>query len=632
MESLFRTAIRMLRRTAPDHGAETPGQVSGRALLESAFQLHRSGRLAEAQPLYRSAIANDPTLDAAHNLLGAVLCAQGQFADGEACFRKALDLNPSSVEALNNLAGARKDQGDVPGAEAIYRRVLDLRPDFPAAWNNLGLIHIARGRPDDAERCFRRALATDGQASDAHNNLGTVLRKQGLLAEAEAEFRAAVAANPDLPEAWSGLGDVLPLRGLLDEAEACCRRALELRADYPDATNNLATIARMRGRLDAAQAYCEEVLRVDSGHVGALNNLGGIAAMRADYAAAEAAYRGALRIDPGNAATRFNLSATLLMLGNYAEGFALYESRFEAFPGSLTRSSALDERLASRPRWRGEPLNDRRLLVWAEQGLGDCIMMLRYLPLLRGRGVGAVTVVCDAALARLVGAMSVAEQVLSPDQIDEALDFDVHCPLMSLPRAFDTRLETIPDRVPYLTIPQVMIAAWRERLIHTKPKVGIAWAGAKTLRDDARRSIPLEQFASLLSLGEVQFVSLQKGDAAADWRQSGLNDVQPIDACNDLLDTAGLVMNLDLVISVDSAVAHLAGALGRPVWLLNRFGSEWRWGLEAQDSRWYPSMRIFREPAPGRWSAVIGQMALQLVAPVSTEASTNGNRPKRVQP
>ena len=184
--------------------------------------------------------------------------------------------------------------------------------------------------------------------------------------------------------------------------------------------------------------------------------------------------------------------------------------------------------------------------------------------------------------------------------------------MMSLPAAFGSSPETIPDRVPYVAIPGVMTDVWRGRMNNAKPNVGIAWAGSKTLRDDARRSIPLAPLLPLLSQDWVQFISLQKGDAGEDWRKLRRDGGEWIDACNDFLDTGALIMNLDLVISVDTAVAHLAGALGRPVWLLNRFGSEWRWGLEGTTSRWYPSMKIFRQPAPGNWDAVISEVTSNL--------------------
>jgi ADP-heptose:LPS heptosyltransferase len=220
--------------------------------------------------------------------------------------------------------------------------------------------------------------------------------------------------------------------------------------------------------------------------------------------------------------------------------------------------------------------------------------------------------VCDASLVRLVGSVSVADHILTPDQADEAFEFDAHCPMMSLPGAFGSRLETIPNDAPYVSIPPPLVAAWRERLADERPKVGIAWAGNWTLRYDARRSIPLAQFAPLMARGGLRFISLQKGVAAEEWHKLVRDGGDCIDACTDFFDTAALISSLDLVISVDTAVAHLAGALGRPVWLLNRFGSEWRWGRDATRTPWYPSMRIFNQRQPGDWSDVIARIGFGL--------------------
>jgi ADP-heptose:LPS heptosyltransferase len=208
--------------------------------------------------------------------------------------------------------------------------------------------------------------------------------------------------------------------------------------------------------------------------------------------------------------------------------------------------------------------------------------------------------------------MSIAECVLTPDQLDTSLQFDAHCPMMSLPAAFGTRLETIPDRVPYVTVPPSMVTVWRERLDEARLKVGIAWAGNRTLRDDARRSTRLAQFLPLFAQDGVRLVSLQKGAAADEWRELANEGADWIDACSDFLDTAALISALDLVISVDTAAAHLAGALGRPVWLLNRFGSEWRWGCEPTGAPWYPSMRIFNQQGQGDWSEVIDRIDSEL--------------------
>jgi tetratricopeptide (TPR) repeat protein len=609
---LFRAAANALRRPAVFQAEASTDGTSARAVLESAFHLHKTGRLTEAIPLYRSAIVLEPRSDVGYNLLGSALCSQGDLVEGERCFRRALELNDSNVEACNNLANVRKDLGDLLAADRYYRRTLQLDPEFSPAWNNLGLLHLAGGRLDEAATCFRYALAINQSGGEAHNNLGVVLRMQGLMADAEDAFRAAIGGNPGLAEAWCGLGDVLQARGLLDEAEICCNKALGLRHPYADALANLAAIAKARGDIDTAQVYCADALRIAPEHVGALNNVGSIACARQDYAAAQGIYRKALAIDPMNGVTRFNLSTTLLMLGNYAEGFELYESRFEAFHRPFTSSPGLNERLHSTECWRGQPMPTNRLLVWSEQGLGDALMMARYLRAIASRGVASFSIMCDPALGRIIGSVEGVEHVIMDPREAESMEFAAHCPMMSLPLAFGTRQDSIPDSFPYFNVPPAMAAVWKGRLISEKRKVGLVWCGSKSLRDDASRSIDLVRFGPLLALDQFEFISLQKGEASSEWTRLRASGADHITGCHDLLDTAALILNLDLVIAVDTAVAHLASGLGKPVWLLNRYGSEWRWGLEIETSPWYPSLRIFRQPRPMDWDSVIARVAAEL--------------------
>jgi tetratricopeptide (TPR) repeat protein len=578
-------------------------------VLEQGFHAHRAGRFGEALALYETVIEQEPS-QVAHNLAGVVLCAIGRAADGEKHFRKAVDLDPSFADAIINLANCRKELGGLDEAEALYKRSIELRPDLPPAWSNLGLLYLQLAQFEAAVECFRHALSLDSTNANARNDLGVALLKLGLTAEAETEFRAVVSANPEHGAAWSSLGDVFQLRGLLHQAETCFRAALKLSPMDANVTNNLATVARKRRQFDVAKAYCDQVLRDNPQHIGALNNLGSLAAAQADYSRAETVYRAALRLDPRHPSTRFNLATTLLIRGQYEEGFRLYESRFDAFPARYPRSTPLARKLQSLPRWRGQPLPSQRLLVWAEQGLGDTVMMLRYLPELLNRGVDRVIVKCDRQLARMVESQGTADQVVTDDDEAAAIAFDAHVPMMSLPRLFGITRDSVPGAAAYLTVPPEIKAEWRAKLGIQTPTIGLAWAGSPVLQDDAVRSIPLRRFASLLDMPDVEFVSLQKGDRAADWRDP--RGGSAIASCGDLLDTAGLISALDLIISVDTAVAHVAGALGKPVWLLNRFASEWRWGLSDEDTLWYPSMKIFREPRPDSWEDVIVQLEAEL--------------------
>ena len=311
-----------------------------------------------------------------------------------------------------------------------------------------------------------------------------------------------------------------------------------------------------------------------------------------------------------------------LARGDYKEGFALFESRFAAVQGTPWERRQHRALLADPRRWQGDALAGRRILVWGEQGYGDIIMALRFLPMLCRRGAGEVVVQCDPALARLARAVSGVNDVVTDEVAVDPQRFDVHCPVMSLPGLFGVRADAIAPGAPYLNVPDDLVQAWAARtaMLHG-PRVGLVWTSGSRYADHLRRNVDLSDLAPVFA-AVAPLVSLQKGPAAADAAAFGEAIVDWMDECRDFLDTAALVRNLDLVISVDTAVAHLAGALGVPVWLLNRCGGDWRWGSDAEQCAWYPSMRIFRQRQPSRWEPVIGEIASALGARAcATEAA-----------
>lgn len=596
-------AIEYMTRAA----ALEPSNPSGWRGLAEMFQA--LGRVTDMERVLRTVVGLDPADDSALNALGAALCSQGRMDEAIPCFKAAIDVNPSNAQALNNLANVCNDRGELASAESLYRRALDVKDDFPEAWNNLGVVQQNRGEFDRAERSFQRAVALAPRFADAHVNLGAALQRRGRFEEAECAYREALDLQPDLPVAHSNLGDLLQIGGNLELAEAHCRRALELRHDFADPWNNLATIHRRRGELALAEDACHRALAIRESHIGALNNLGAILRERQEFAAAERTFRRALSVAPDDPVTRYNLGVLLLLSGDYRDGFELYESRLEAFAPSSGYGESAPVRCA---RWHGEPLLGKSLLVWTEQGLGDSLMAMRYLPLLMEKGVREVAVYCPPELARLVEEMGIGA-VIAHGKDPMLPDTDFHCPIMSLPRAFGTTLESVPAQTPYFKVSDAMRSFWKDRLGEgAKPWVGVVWAGSSTLRDDARRSIPLATFAPILECEAVECISLQKGERANDWTQRGLGGGDHIDSCADLMDTAALIENLDLVISVDTAVAHLAGALGKRVWLLDRYGSEWRWGKDGDSTPWYPTMRIFRQGATGDWRPAIAAISSAL--------------------
>jgi Flp pilus assembly protein TadD len=483
----------------------------------------------------------------------------------------------AAAQSEHNIGFQLHFHNRVVEAEPYYRRAVALAPDFTEAWMNLGLAVLMQKRPGEALLCQREALRLDPDSADAQNNLGMVHYTQGQIAEAENCFRAALRLRPDHASAMLNLGSARQTLNHVEEAEALFRRAMALGADPARGKSNLSLALMEQGRPDEAEICLREAL-----------------ADRPDYAEARA-----------------NLALALLTLGRLEEGFQLYESRgaVEAMGGPAP--------VLAEPRWTGQALNGETVLLYAEQGFGDVLQFCRYAPMVAAAG-GRVVLVVPRALRRVMTTLDGVAEVLTEED-DVLPPFDYHCPLLSLPFAFGTRMETIPAAVPYLRGDP---APW-ERFLDGLPglKVGLVWAGKSRTEQphavaiDKRRSMRLLDMMPLVEVDGCSFVSLQLGPPAVQMHalpDGVLRDVS--DRMKDWADTAGLIMGLDLVIAVDTAVVHLAGALGRPVWMLNRFDSCWRWLRDRDDTPWYPTMRQFRQTQRGDWAGVIGRVRAALVA------------------
>jgi Flp pilus assembly protein TadD len=545
-----------------------------------ATEHSRAGRYAQAEKIGRDVLAADPNNADAWHLLGVVAYQLGESGIAVDLIEKALRIEPSRPDFLNDLGEVHWALNRFHDAERCCRLALALKPDFVIAHNGLGNVLADLGRLEESVRSFHDALALEPDYAPAHYNLGVTLQALGRLEQAERSYRRAAALKLDYVEAHNNLGNLLKDSGRLEEAEQSYRTALALRSDFADAHCNLGVVLQMRGRSEDA----------------------------------EHSYDRALELAPGNAKIGLNYSLSKLLKGDYALGLRHYENRFlggnEKTAGDFRQMLA---RLDGITRWNGDDIGGRSLLIWTEQGYGDSIMMLRYLPQLKQRGAGRLSVYCEPALVRMISALPGVDAVLSKEHPLPPGAADCHCPAMSLPLLFGTRLDSIPQAVPYLQVPAELSENWADKLASMdRPRVGLVWAGGGILADDQRRSIDLSQFSPLLQVAGVSFVSLQKGEARAQLQQFDEGIADWMDDCEDFIDTAALMVNLDLIISVDTAVAHLAGALGKPVWLLNRFESEWRWLLDREDSAWYPTLRIFRQVHRDDWDEVIGRVASAL--------------------
>jgi tetratricopeptide (TPR) repeat protein len=632
-----------------------PAPPPARDWFFAAVQHHQAGHLHEAERLYRQVLAADPrhadslhllgviayqlgrhdaavdligraiainaAMDAYHCNLGNALKDLGRLDEAISSYRRALDLKPDFPEAHNNLGNALRETGRLDEAMASYRRALAHRPDFPDARNNLGNLLADEGRVDEAIACFRRALDLRPDHPDAHNNLGNLLKRQGRLDEAIAHFRTALAHRPAFTEAHSNLGGALKEKGRFDEAVTQFRTALDLRPDVPEVIYNLGDTLRDLGQLEAAADCFNQVLRLRPDDPEAHNDLGITLQDLGRLDEAAACYRCALELRPDFPIVHTNLATVLLAQGELAAGWQAFERRWQ------TPQLAGGRRDLPQPQWRGEPAEGRTLLIHAEQGFGDTLQFCRYAVPAAERGLLVILEV-PKPLVRLLGSLPGNAQVVARGEALPA--FDLHCPMMSMPLALGTTLETIPAAVPYLHADQAQAEAWRARLAAMATgglRAGLVWAGnprshAPALSIvDRRRSISADLLAPLFDVPGVHFFSLQKEGPAAP-AEFPLTDV--MSEMGDFADTASLVANLDLVISVDTAVAHLAAALGKPVWLLDRFDACWRWLTGRDDSPWYPGLRIFRQPRPGDWPSVIERVQAELRLLAGDRAPSGG--------
>jgi tetratricopeptide (TPR) repeat protein len=582
------------------------------AKLDEAIRRHQAGRLGEAAALYQSLLAQNGRSLVALTNFGLLLRQVGQVEAGIGLLRRALDIDPAFIGALyslgNGLGGLRRHED----AAAAFRRVAALAPDHAYALNNLGNVQRDLRRFDAALRCYRAAAAALPDFTDARIHLGVVRQQQNNKAAAERNYRKGLALDPAKPEAHLNLGNLLLERPDPAGAAVCYARALRVRPDSAEARGNYGAALRDLDRADEAMLHQQKALALNPQDVNAYNNIGNGLNYAGRPAAAPVWYRRALRVDPGNALAHFDLGLTLLHLGEYREGWPEYEWRWAG-------GGPLQARGISRPQWDGRVLGETEvLLVHAEQGQGDVIQLLRYLPMVAARAKKIVLEI-QPSLMSLVPDVD-ADVRLTP-RGGPTPPFDLHVPMLSLPGVFGTELHTIPGQAPYLRADPALTARWRDRL-GTAPglRVGLIWAGSPTFKGERLRSPRLAAMSPLVETPGTRFFALQMGDGRRDLEDltppGDFTDLGP--EIGDFRDTAAIMENLDLVISSCTGPAHLAAALGRPTWIVLPFAADWRWLTEREDSPWYPSVRLFRQDAPGDWRPVIARVKAALAARAET--------------
>jgi tetratricopeptide (TPR) repeat protein len=578
-----------------------PATVQDPYLLARAFLA--KDQVGVATLLLRDMIASSPGHARAHHLLGIIASRAGEDMPAVQHFAQAIRLEPETGDYYYDLALVLSRMGELEQAMAGFRAAIHLKSGGAAAHNNLGALLRAQARDAEAVDCFNKAIALNPNYMEAYNNLGCALRELNRSALALPPLEKALALSPLTAEIHNNLGNVLRDLGRSQEAVACYLEAIRLKPDYLQAHASLGTLYADMDRVEEGEACCLDAIALDPRCVGAYNNLGVVRQqMRRPQLAAEA-YREALRLDPDAVDPKNNLAMILLMLGEYSEGWRLHENRWRS---RVLKPGVRD---FEQPLWDGG-LKPRRLFIHAEQGLGDTLQFCRYLPLIAPEH--EIVLEVQAPLVGLMRQFSGVTKVVT--RLDPLPDFDAHCPMMSLPLVFQTTLDNVPNQTPYLRADPAKIEHWAKRLEPAPGlKVGLVWAGGarpgqpELEHVNRRRSLTLKTLAPLAQARGVSFVSLQKGPPALEARSPppGMDLYDFTDDLHDFTDTAALVENLDLVVSVDTAVAHLAGAMGKPVWLLNRYDTCWRWLLDRDDSPWYPTLRLFRQPAANDWATPV---------------------------
>jgi tetratricopeptide (TPR) repeat protein len=569
--------------------------------IEEGMKLHRQGRLKEADQIYRQILRDRPGFPPALHLLGVIATQIGNLPAAVDLIRKALVGDPNQAEYWGNLGTTYRRLGNLDQAIPCFHNALALQPNFSHALNNLGVALRDKGMYAEAVAAFKKALAANPGFWEAQSNLGGTYHLMGRYSDAIDVLRQAIAINPQEPSIHNNLAVNLRILGKPEQAMPLLQESIRLDPNYADGHNTLAAALMDAGEYDEAERHALRAIELNPQLPEAYGNLGALYKITGRFEEALEANRKALAVNPQFAGAYWNMSLIHLLRGNFVEGWPLYEWRLKV--------PQLNSPSYPFARWDGSDLRGKRILLVVEQGLGDTIQFIRYLPRVAAMGAKIYLGVQNELVELLKGPCKVEKFILHGETCPAS---DFHISILSLPFIFKTDLDSIPNVVPYLNPPSELARQWKRKMppADNRLRVGLVWAGRPTHRNDRERSLKLSQFLPLAS-DDVLFCSLQKGDAGqqAKTPPPGMQILDFTAELRNFADTAALIAHLDLVIAVDTAVAHLAGAMGKPVWLLLTKVPDFRWMLDREDSPWYPTMRLFRQKSAGDWAETIGRVA-----------------------
>jgi hypothetical protein len=583
------------------------------ARLEEAYAHYQSGRMEEAVALFSELHELYPEDAQILTGLGTIALQLGMLEEGVRFLEKSLEINPDQPSVFSNRGIGLASLGRLNEAVYCYDQAILLKPDYANAYNNRGIALRAMGRYDEALSSYDSAVNCKPDYPEAYYNLGNILQDIGRKEEAEASYSQAIMHAPGYVQAYDNRGNVLKALGRLEEALADYDHAISLAPGYAQVYGNRGNVLKDLGRLDEALGSYDRAITIDPLNEEVHNNKGMVLQDMGLLKEALACYEHAAKIKPEYAPAYWSMALLKLLAGDYDEGWKLYEWRW--------KDSQKDKvRVFSQPLWLGvEALKGKALLIYAEQGLGDSIQFCRYALMAASQGARVVLEV-PAPLSGLMATLGTGINVV--EKGGALPDFDYQCPIMSLPLAFKTTLSSVPATVPYLHADPSKRQQWQQRLgAKGRFRVGLVWSGRPEHKNDHNRSIPLKLLEPLLQL-PMEFHALQKEIRSEDahlltsfdqvrWHGADLQD---------FTDTAALMDEMDVVISVDTSVAHLAGAMGKPVWILLPYAPDFRWLLQRGDRPWYPTARLFRQPAMNDWISVIEGVKTALCSVMQAQA------------
>ena len=590
--------------------SNTPSKPSKEQIIKQAFKFDSQGNISEAAKYYQFCINQGYKDHRVFSNYGIILKNLEKLKEAELSYRKAIEIKPDYAMAHYNLGIILQEIGKSQEAELSYHKAIEIKPDYAEAHSNLGVLLKDLGKSQEAELSYRKAIEIKPDYAMAHYNLGNILKDLGKSQEAELSYRKAIEIKPDYAMAHYNLGNILKDLGKSQEAELYTRKAIEIKPDYAEAHSNLGTILIDLGNLQEAELYTRKAIEIKPDYAEAHSNLGTILIDLGNLQEAELYTRKAIELNPNFVEASWNLSLLQLLQGDYQNGLENYEFRFKKKKPTITNGITKLKRIDQEKSHKGD-----KLLVISEQGLGDTLQYMRYIPYLRSQGLD-VSFCAQEKLHTLIKSSGIDHKPLISSQIDEVSE-GKWIPLLSLPRHLQISPKNPIISEPYIYSTTELNQKWKNILSKEKrPIIGINWQGNPKIEKIKYqgRSLPLEMFSILADHNKITLLSLQKGYGSEQLGHCSFKnkfvECQPqIDSTWDFLENAAIIENCDLIITCDTSIAHLAGGMGKKVWLLLRDIPFWTWGMDSENTFWYPSMKLFRQKERHNWQEVMERVS-----------------------